>query len=119
MLDSQKTLHDYSRSLGYEVLSGGEIDDSSLQDYAVYRCLSCRKIRKYSLQDIEFHIRRSIAKMALNNRMIDNKRYISDIDTDSEMFYCGKCVGVFSESKDGYCLRSVADKCRIYNGLMT
>lgn len=118
--DTEKTLETYSRELGYKVLSGGEIDITTLQNYLVYRCDSCGKIQKMSIKDVEFQLRRSIAKKALNKRAVINFLTLPDEARtyDSEMFYCGKCAGVIDENKrDGYCLKNIAKYCSIYQGL--
>lgn len=118
-IEEEKTLQTYSRELGYTVVTGGEIDLSTLQDYMVYRCSHCKVLKKYTLKDVEFQFRRSIAKEALRTRMIYNMRALPDEarNYDSEMFYCGKCVGIDPEEQNGYCLKSVAKHCRILKGL--
>lgn len=120
-LSEQKTFEEYARELGYTVLEGGDIDITTIQDYTVFTCNQCRKIKKLTFEDIEFQIRRSIAFEALKYRMIMNSKILEndDIDFDSKMFYCGKCVGIDSESRGGYCLESIAKFCRIYKGLKT
>lgn len=119
-VDLEKTLDTYSRELGYKVLHGGEIDVSTLQDYLVYRCTSCGKIEKMTIKEVEFQLRRSIAKMALDKRAVVNFMLLPDEarNFDSEMFYCGKCAGVVNETeRDGYCLKNIAKYCRIYQNL--
>lgn len=120
-LSEQKTFEEYARELGYKVLEGGDIDVDTIQDYTVFTCGQCKKIQKYSLKELEFQIRRSIAFEALKYRMIMNSKLLEDneIDFDSKMFYCGKCIGIDSDSREGYCLESISKFCRIYKGLKT
>jgi len=113
----KNTFENYTRELGYKLLLDGSIDDLTLQDYIVYLCDDCKKIKKYSLQEVELHIRRSIAKQALDCRMYSNAQGLpKDLDLDSKMFYCGKCMGIDSDNP-GNCLLSVAKHCSIYKGL--
>ncbi len=120
-VDEVKTLQEYARELGYEILTGGEIKDNSLQNYTVFRCGLCSNIKKMTFEELEFQFRRSIAVEALKFRMVMNKKTLDThvIDFDSKMFYCGKCVGIDEQSRDGYCLEGVAKYCRIYKGLKT
>lgn len=118
-LDYNKTLEQYSRELGYTVLSGGELDPETIQDYAVYKCTGCFRIKKLTLNELEFQIRRSVAVNALALRAIKVLRELPDEARtyDSKVFYCGKCAGVVNEKeRDGYCLESVAKYCSIYKG---
>ena len=121
ILSDQKTFEEYARELGYKVLEGAEIDIGTIQDYTVFTCGQCRKIKKYSFKELEFQLRRSIAYEALKYRMVMNNKILKDkeIDFDSKMFYCGKCVGIDAEARDGYCLKSISKFCRIYKGLKT
>ena len=121
VLDEVKTFQEYARELGYIVLDGGQIDSKSFQDYTVFKCEDCKSIKKYSFKDLEFQVRRFIAYEALNYRMVMNRDALSaqEIDFDSKLFYCGKCVGIDEDSRDGYCLESIAKYCRIFKGLKT
>lgn len=120
-LNEVKTFQEYARELGYEVLKGGVITDKSLQDYTIFSCGSCKKIKKVSLKELEFQFRRTIAAEALKYRMVMNKSILEEntIDFDSKLFYCGKCVGIDEKERDGYCLEGIAKYCRIYKGLKT
>jgi len=120
LLEEEKTLQVYSRELGYTVLTGGEIDPETLQDYAVYKCSKCKILKKFSLKEVEFQIRRSIAVEALSLRAVKMLKELPEEarNYDSEMFYCGKCAGVINEKeRDGYCLKNIAKYCSIYKGL--
>ena len=119
-LEEEKTLEVYTRELGYKVLTGGEIDSTTLQEYAIYKCSECGLIKKFNLKEVEFQIRRALAIQALTLRAV---KVMSELpqearDYDGGLFYCGKCAGVINkEERDGWCLESIAKYCSIYKGL--
>jgi hypothetical protein len=119
-LSEQKTLESYTRELGYEVLIGEGIKAETLQDYTIFTCSACGVIKKYTLADIEFQVRRYLAIEALKIRAITALVDLPEEQRtlDGDLFYCGKCAGVVNEEeRDGWCLKHVAKYCRIYKGL--
>ena len=113
MLDFYKTVEAYAGELGYTVTEGESIMDESIQDFLVYRCMSCNKIHKLTFEEAELRYRRAAAAMALKyRRQAAFKRNAKYMDLDSGLEICGLCSGV-DESREGHCLKSLMAVCFI------
>lgn len=113
-LDFNKTVEFYYKDMDYLVDESGDIKDSSLQKYMIYKCNECGRIYKFTLQELELRIRKQIAKTVLNfkrNEVFKNIRPNS-VNPDNGFEYCGKCPGYDGE---GNCFVDVMKQCIMLN----
>lgn len=113
-LDFNRTIKSYYKDMDYVVDESGNIKDSSLQKYMIYKCSKCGKVYKFTFRELELRIRRQIAKTAMSFKRNEAFKNIkpNSIDPDNGFEYCGKCPGYDGE---GNCFIDVMNQCIIRN----
>lgn len=112
-IDEKATIDSYQRDMDYLVDDVGEIIESSIQDYLVYRCIGCGSTYNFTYKDWESKYRKYIAKEAMEVRkqkMFGEEINVKAIDPDNGIEFCGQCSGY---SGDGYCLVDIIKQCTI------
>ena len=111
-VDERLTFDEYRKDNDYVINSEGEIVDSSLQNYLMYKCVQCGEIYKFTYKDLEKRYRKKIAEDVLLVKQMKEFKHINPqyIDPDNGLEWCGQCKGY---AGDGYCLKDIIKQCTI------
>lgn len=113
VIDEKATLDEYMKDMNYLVDDVGNLQENSIQQYLVYRCVFCGEVKKITYKEWEKFIRFKIAKLAMNLRK--QKMFAEDInpyiiDPKNGIEYCGQCDGT---DGNGNCLVDIIKQCTI------
>lgn len=112
LIDERSTYENYYKNGEFKFDEDGNIDESSLKKYLIYRCVRCNKKFKLTYEKWFELMRNTIAKMVLE---VKRKEMMAQLNTqtiseDNGLSYCGQCTGY---SGDGYCLNDIIKQCTI------
>lgn len=114
VIDEQATIDEYLKDADYLIeKDSGKLITESIQQYLIYRCLTCNKIYKYTYKEWEAKYREKLAIQVMEIRK--QKMFAEEInpqlvDPDNGLEFCGQCSGY---AGDGYCLVDIIKQCTI------
>lgn len=116
VIDEMSTSNMYLQDTGnYSVnIDTGVLEESSIQDYLIYRCNVCDNKHSFTYKEWELKYRMEIANriMEIRKREAFKKLNPDTVNIDSGLEFCGKCSGY---AEDGYCLVDIIKQCSIRN----
>ena len=113
LFDEFFTRNEYLKDADYIVDDAGEIVDSAVQQYLMYKCSRCNKLYKFTYMEWEKKARTKIAKEIMIARKLKVFREVVDpanVDPDNGLEWCGKCDGIDNE---GNCFTDIIKVCTI------
>lgn len=112
LIDAEATRDEYNKDMNYLVDSIDKIEESTIQQYLIYKCLDCEVVYKYTYKEWERLIRLVIANdvMEVRKQEMFRKEISPYAIKSDEKSYCGECSGYFG---DGYCLIDIIKQCTI------
>ena len=112
VVDRRSTIDKYLEDMRYIVNDDGDILESTLQHYLMYRCAKCKVIKELTYEEWELLCRKDIAREAMEIKKYEMFKEMNpqSINQDNGVSHCGQCSGY---GDDGYCLNDIIKQCTI------
>jgi len=107
------TTEEYMKDSDYFIDELGKLQDDSVQQYLIYKCIQCEELYKFTYKEWEERMRIRTAREVMGLRkqkMFEQDINPYNIDPDNGLEYCGQCDGY---DEEGNCLTDIIKQCTI------
>ena len=113
IIDELLTRDEYLKDMNYLVDENGQLLDSAIQQYLMYKCVDCNELYKLTYKEWEKLFRKKLAEeimYARKAKMFRDELNPDIIDPDNGFEFCGQCDG---NDGEGNCFTDIIKQCTI------